>query len=234
MAEVSVIIPSYNSKRWIVKLLREILKQKNIAKIIIVDDNSPDRTANLIKKTFGKNHKVKLIVRKGKGGRGSAVIEGFMQGLKNKENKFFIEMDSDFAHDPKDIPKFLTKIKTCDAVFGSRYLINGGTLNYNFARRTFSFLANNFISFLLGINITDYTSGFRCYRRRTLESIDLSSIRSHGFITLSEIAYKIHKRDLKIGEIPIKVTYLKERESNFNLGEITDALVGIIRIRMGV
>jgi len=231
MQRIAAIIPSFNSSRFIVKLIKEILRERDISQIVVVDDSSPDGTFRLVEKKFGRNKRVKLIVRRKKGGRGSAVVEGFTYALKNKNIDFLIEMDADFAHKPSDIPRFIEKASEFDAVFGSRYLKNGGTINYSLPRRIFSFLANSFISLILGISITDYTSGFRCYKRLVLESIDLSSIRSRGFIALSEIAYKIHKKGLRIGEIPIKVVYFEENESNFNFREIADAFVGILKIR---
>ena len=230
MLQADIIIPSYNSKKWIGILLKKLIEQNGVRKIIVVDDNSPDKTAQYVEENFGKNEKLKLMVRKGKAGRGSAVIRGFEECLKDPQAKYIIEMDSDLAHDPKEIPVFLNQCQKYDAVFGSRYLKKDSTKNYPVFRKIFSFLANRWEFLILGINITDYTSGFRCYRREVLESIDFGKIQSKGFIVLSEIAYKIKKNGFKIGEIPITVVYHKG-ESNFNLKEIFEAFFSVLRIR---
>ncbi len=231
MANTYVIIPSFNSRPWIVSLIREVLSHKEVLRVVVVDDNSPDKAAALVKKTFSKNPKVKLIVRVSKGGRGSAVVEGFRAALKDGKTKYIIEMDADFAHNPSDIPKLLKANKKFDAVFGSRYLEGGETQDYGIPRKIFSFLANKWAKAMLGLDITDYTGGFRCYSRKALEKIDLSQIGSKGFIVLSEVAFRLSKNGLKIGEIPISAHSEKNQRSNLNVLEIVESLVTTTKLR---
>jgi dolichol-phosphate mannosyltransferase len=140
-------------------------------------------------------------------------------------------MDSDFAHEPRDIKRLVKESKKYDLVIGSRYMMGGRTISYSFPRKIFSRLANLFSNFLLGLNIRDYTSGFRCYKREVLESIGIDTIRSRGFIVLSEMAYKTKKKNFSIGEVPIIVKYHPSYKSNLNLAEIFNAFIGIIIIK---
>lgn len=200
-------------------------------KIIIVDDNSPDKSANLIKKRFFYDKRVKLIVRKNKGGRGSAVLRGFGEGLRDKNIEFFIEMDADLCHNPKYLPILVKKCQKYDVVIASKYLKESKIIGLNIKRRIFSKLVNFYIKLMLGIPITDYTNGFRCYRRYILESIEFKNISSKGFIVLSEIAYRIYRNGFKFGEIPIMFRHYNSNQSNFNLSEIKEAFLTILRLR---
>src|SRR3989344_5432646 len=175
-----IIIPTYNAKAGIVKLISEILIKTPHAKIIVVDDNSPDKTAALVKNKFSSNSKVSIIIRENKGGRGSAVIEGFKKGLRDKKIDLFIEMDADLIHDPNDLQKLIDKSKKYDVVVASRYLLKSQILKWSLKRKTLSRLANLWIKFMLGISLTDNTGGFRCYRRKVLENINLNSISSRS------------------------------------------------------
>ena len=227
-----VVIPTYNSKKNIRKLLKEVLRYVPSAKIVVVDDNSPDGTANEIKKHFIKDKRITLVVRKRKGGRGSAVIEGFKEGLKDKKVEFLIEMDSDLCHNPKYIPMMIKKCKKYDVVIASKYLKESKIIGLPFKRILFSKIVNSFIRFMLGIPITDYTNGFRCYKRRTLETLNFGDIRSKGFIVLSEIAFAIHKIGFLFGEVPFVFKFENKNSSNLNFSEIKEAFFTIVRLRL--
>lgn len=229
--KIIIVIPTYNAKAGIVKVILGALKNVPNAKVIVVDDNSPDGTAQLVNDNFKSNKRVKLIVRYAKGGRGSAVIRGFKEGLKEKNVDLFIEMDSDLVHDPNYLPRLIEKAKKYDVVVASRYLLTSQIIKWHFKRRVISRFANHWIKFMLGISLTDNTSGFRCYRRRVLEQIDFSLVLSKGFIVLTEIAYQIHKKGFDFGEIPIDFTPVDINRSNLNLKELKEAFFTVLRLK---
>lgn len=230
--KIAIIIPTLNEKENIGRLIGEILKLNLDVKIFVVDDNSPDKTGEIVKKLAEKYKNVKLILRVKKRGRGGAVIDGFSEALKNKEIKYLFEMDADFSHDPKDIPRFLEKIKEVDVVIGSRYLPGSQIINWPLSRHIFSAIANFYARLILGISISDYTNGYRLYKREVLEKIDFKKIKSVGYIVLSEIAYLIKKSGFKFGEIPVVFVNRKRGKSNLKLKEIIEAFTSVIRIRL--
>lgn len=227
-----VIIPTYNSKETIVRLIKEIFICLPQIKIIVIDDNSPDGTKIEIKKHFIKDRRVTLIVRKRKQGRGSAVIHGFRKALKDSAIELFIEMDSDLVHNPNDLPRLIEKSKKYDVVVASRYLLKSQTIKWSIKRKLLSRLANLWIKFMLGVSLSDNTGGFRCYKRFVLESINFDSISSKGFIVLTEIAYQIHKKGFTFGEIPIDFKPVDINRSNLDIKEIKEAFFTVLRLYM--
>lgn len=232
MSKISVIIPTYNEKETIIKIISQIISFKNIH-LIVVDDSSPDNTGLMIKKRFFSNKKLTLITRQRKEGRGSAVIRGFTEGLKNKSTEFFIEMDADFSHNPTDIQRLIAACQKAEVVIASKYLPGSRIVGLSWKRRIFSLLANMFLRVSLGVPITDYTNGFRCYRRNVIESVSRKNIGARGFIALSEIIYAIYKKGFIITEIPTTCKIYKQRSSNFNASEIFQALSTVVRLKMG-
>ena len=159
------------------------------------------------------------------------MVEGFQEGLKDRKVEFFIEMDSDLCHNPKFIPGMIKKCKKYDVVIASKYLRKSKIIGLPFKRILFSKTVNSFIRFMLRIPITDYTNGFRCYKRKTLETINFPEIRSKGFIVLSEIAFAIHKRRFRFNEIPFIFKFANKNPSNLNLSEMKEAFFTILRLR---
>lgn len=229
---IAVIIPCYNAKNTIIQTAENVLAVLPKAKIIIVDDNSPDRSAVLINKHFHNDKRIKLIIRKNKGGRGSAVLRGFQEGLKDRNAEFFIEMDADLCHDAKYIPIMIKKCRTHNVVIASKYLKESKIYGLNLKRKIFSKFVNFYIKCMLQVPITDYTNGFRCYKRKSLERIDLNSFQSKGFIFLSEIIYKLHKKGASIGEIPFEFNFKEMNKSNFNFSEIKEAFITILKLKL--
>ena len=160
--QTAIVIPTYNAKAGIIKVILGALRNVPSAKIIIVDDNSPDGTTKLVKNRFALDKRINLIVRGKKGGRGSAVITGFEKGLEDKQNKLFIEMDSDLVHNPNDLPRLIKQSEKYDVVVASRYLTKSQIIRWHLKRRVISRLANLWIKFMLGVSLTDNTGGFRC------------------------------------------------------------------------
>ena len=226
-----IVIPTYNAKAGIIKVISDVLKKAPYSKVLVVDDNSPDKTAKLVNNKFSSNPRVNIMIRKQKGGRGSAVIEGLKEGLKNKQIKLFIEMDADLVHDPNDLPRLVDKSRKYDVVVASRYLLKSQIIKWSIKRKILSRLANLWIKFMLGISLSDNTSGFRCYRRSVLENINLNSISSKGFIVLTEIAHQIYKKGFTLGEIPIDFEPVDINRSNLNIKELKEAFSTVFRLR---
>jgi len=229
---ILVVIPSYNSKYGIVKTILGVLKEVPEALIFVVDDSSPDGTPFLIRKKFGDNPRVKLLLRREKAGRGSAVIDGFKKGLLDKEVKYLVEMDADFSHDPKELPGLIAKCKKYDVVVGSRYITGSKIVGWGSRRRIFSKLANIWARLVLGIPITDYTNGYRCYNRKAVEALNSSMIKSKGFAVLSEVAYILYEKDFSFGEVPSVFTYRASYGSSRNFGEVKEAFFTVLKIKL--
>jgi len=229
---IIIVIPTYNAKATIVKTVLGALDNVPNAKILVVDDNSPDKTAEAINKNFSKDKRVKLIVRKSKGGRGSAVIRGFKEALGDKSTNLFIEMDADFAHNPNDLPRIIEKAKKYDVVVASRYMLSSQIIKWHLKRRLISRFANLWIKFMLGISLTDNTSGFRCYRRYVLETIDFNLVESKGFIVLTEMAYYIYNKGFNFAEIPIDFIPVDINRSNLNTKEAKEAFFTVLKLKI--
>ncbi len=222
---ICIVVPSYNEVINVSILIKGISKELFGAKIIIVDDSPFDENKKLRNVIKGQKQVI-LISRLKKGGRGSAVIRGFREALKNKNIKYIFEMDSDIAHNPKEFKRFLNEIGVYpyDLIIGSRYKSGGRIINISPKRTIMSRLINYFLYFWLNIKISDYTSGFRLYSRKGVEFITKANIYSKGFITLSEIAYRLHKGGFAISEVPITWNYRRYGKSNVNLKELLSSL----------
>ncbi|MBN2858109.1 MAG: polyprenol monophosphomannose synthase, partial [Candidatus Delongbacteria bacterium] len=170
--------------------------------ILIVDDNSPDGTGDMVAEIQKLKDNVSIIRRKGKLGLGTAYIEGFRFAIE-KEYDFIIEMDCDFSHDPKDISRLLAEMENHDLVIGSRYIQGVNVVNWPLKRLLLSIGASVYTRLITGLPLKDATSGFKCFRRKVLESIDLNSIRSNGYSFQIEMHFKAWKNKFRIKEIPI-------------------------------
>jgi len=229
---IAIVVPSYRELKNIPVLIKKIRKVLPKSKIIIVDD-SP-KNENLKLKTLLKKEKnIKLISRFKKLGRGSAVLKGFKEAFKNKRIKYFFEIDSDLAHNPSEMPRFLNKIITekYDVVIGSRYIEEGKTINIVLNRIILSRAINLFLRFWLNIKVHDFTGGFRMYNRRSIEFLCRSKLRSAGFITLSETLFLLNKNGFRITEVPITVSIKKEGKSNVDAGELFRSLFFVLSMR---
>jgi dolichol-phosphate mannosyltransferase len=197
-----VIIPTYNEAENIEKLIREIYIVDAKIHILVVDDNSPDRTAHLVERLKKRFNHLYLIEREKKLGLGSAYIAGFKFALNNGYEYIF-EMDADYSHDPKEIPVFLEAIKRSDLVIGSRYIKGVNVVNWPLSRLMLSILANKYTHFITGLPLHDSTGGYKCFRRKVLESINLDNIKSGGYSFQIEVNFKTWKKGFDIKEIPI-------------------------------
>lgn len=230
--KIALIIPSYNETKNVLILIKKVFKNFSGVKIIIVDDSSVLENKKL--KILLKNFKNVLIIsRLKKLGRGSAVLDGIKIALKDKAVKYIFEMDSDLAHDPKEMVRFISKInsKKLDLIIGSRYLLNSRIRNITIYRILFSKIVNKFLSFWLGIPISDYTSGYRLYTRKSAEFLIKTKLKAKGFISLSESAYKLNFSGFKLAEVPITWNYRKHGKSTLNFWELISSLFFVLKLR---
>lgn len=203
MKKTAIVIPTYNERENVKKLI-PVLRKLGIPGLILVfvDDNSPDKTGEIIRLFQKDDPDLHLISRPRKLGLGTAYLEGFRYALE-LDADFIFEMDADFSHDPQMIPKFLEEIENCDLVIGSRYLNGISIVNWPLRRLVLSLLANKYVRIVTGMKLTDATSGFKGYRRRVLEVIGLDRVRSNGYAFQIEMKYRAHKKNFSIREIPI-------------------------------
>jgi dolichol-phosphate mannosyltransferase len=197
-----VIVPTYNEKDNVRTLTVAILAQHPDLQILFVDDNSPDGTGSIIDELVAENARVHVLHRQGKMGLGSAYREGFKTALA-LEADYVLEMDADFSHDPAMLPHFLKAITESDLVIGSRYLNGVSVVNWPIRRLILSYFASAYTRWVTGLQVRDCTSGFKCFRRATIEAIDLSRITSDGYSFQIEMNYRCMEKGFRIREIPI-------------------------------
>ncbi len=233
--KTSIIIPTYNEAENIKELinkLTDVFNKNNIpANIVVVDDNSPDGTSEIVKEIMKSNDIVRLIQREGKLGLGTAHIKGMKYVLENLNPDLIMTMDADFSHNPDYIPDFLEKIKDgYDVIVGSRYVFGGGTKNWEIYRKVISRGANTLAKLILRLKTKENTSGYRCYTKKVLQTIDLDAIKSDGYSFLMEMAYLC--KDFKVGEVPIIFIDREYGTSKISKKEIFKALKTLIRLRL--
>ena len=197
-----VVIPTYNEAENLPRLVPAILDQDQTFHVLIVDDRSPDGTAGIVKKLQKKSKRVHLIERPSKQGLGTAYVTGFKYALKH-DFEYVFEMDADFSHSPKALKDLRKKAEECDLVIGSRYVSGVNVVNWPMGRLLLSYGANVYTRIITGMPVRDATSGFKCYRRRVLENIDLDSIKSEGYSFQIETNFLAWKKGFRVCEVPI-------------------------------
>jgi dolichol-phosphate mannosyltransferase len=226
----TVVIPTYNEADNIPQLVDEILALDPPVNVIVVDDNSPDGTGELVDGLAAENPgRVSAIHRPAKLGLGTAHIAGFKQALGQGAERI-VSMDADFSHHPRHIPSMLAKADEADLVIGSRYVKGGGTRYCTWKRRTLSLGANLFAKIMLGLPARDCTAGFRCYHREVLESIDLDDIFSDGYSFLIEMLYRTKKQGWSVAEVPIVFEDRRHGVSKISRKEIFSAMYTVLRL----
>jgi len=229
-----IVIPTFNEKENIERMIRTIFYLPKRFHILIVDDNSPDGTADIVKK-IQKSHpeQLFLIERKGKLGLGTAYLTGFKWALE-KNYQFIFEMDADFSHDPNEL---LNLYKACnedgaDLAIGSRYISGINVINWPLKRVLMSYMASKYVRMVTGMKIMDTTAGFKCYRRTVLETLDLEWIKMKGYGFQIEMKFKTWKLGFNIVEIPIIFTERREGASKMSGGIFGEAFKGVIRMKI--
>jgi len=226
-----VIIPTFNEMENLPKLIPEVLSKDESIQILVVDDNSPDGTADYVEKLMQSNEKIHLIKRDYKMGLGTAYITGFNYALQYNFDYIF-EMDADFSHDPKEIVNFLDEIKDFDLVLGSRYISGVNVVNWPMRRLILSYFANIYTKIITGLHIKDATGGYKCFRKEVLEAINLDEIKSNGYAFQIEMTFKAWKKGFKIKEIPIIFVDRVKGTSKMSKKIVREAVLRVWKLRI--
>lgn len=226
-----IIIPTYNELDNIKKLVPDVLKRYDNIDVLVVDDNSPDGTGKYIADLSTSNSRIKYILREKKLGLGTAYIAGFKYALQNNYDYIF-EMDADYSHDPAEIKNFLTAIKNCDLVLGSRYLTGVNVVNWPMQRLLLSYFANFYTRFITGLPVNDTTGGYKCFRREVLEAINLDKVRSNGYAFQIEMTYKAWKKGFRIKEISIIFIDRMKGQSKMSKKIVREAIFMVWKLRV--
>jgi dolichol-phosphate mannosyltransferase len=227
-----IMIPTYKEKENIA-LLIEKLRELAIPDltIVIVDDNSPDGTIEIVRDLIRVTPGLELIVRKENRGRAFAEIEGLKYCVRQGAD-YVLEMDADFSHDPRHIPEILEKMRDHDMVIGSRFVKGGRLVRSGFTRNLITNCARAYMNVVLGLNIKDPTSGYRCFRAGALKSINLECTLSEGFAVVQEVLYKMHRRGYSIVEVPVVFEDRVRGKSKFPLRSVTQGLIMMLVFRL--
>ncbi len=232
MGKNLVIIPTYNEKENIQKMIEKVFSLQPEFELLIIDDGSPDGTAQIVKTLQQTNPtKLHLLERSGKQGLGTAYIVGFKWAIEKKYDYIF-EMDCDFSHDPNDLPRLLSACENgADVAVGSRYCKGGKVKNWPVGRILMSYFASVYVRAILWINIRDTTAGFKCYKRKVLETINLDNIKFMGYAFQIEMKYAAIKKGFKIVEVPITFIDRVEGVSKMSSKIFKEAFLGVVQMR---
>lgn len=227
--QVLVIVPTYNELDSVGQLVNRLFAAcGDSVDLLVVDDASPDGTAELVKELAAGPHEIHLIQRPSKQGLGTAYLAGFKWALE-REYSGVVEMDADLSHDPKDVPRLLDALEDADLVIGSRYVNDGSVRNWSLLRRLLSRVGNFYARMWLRFPVRDATSGFRAFRTETLENLDLESIRAEGYAFQIETTWRVHRTGGTIVEIPIEFVERTAGRSKMNRTVVVEALGRVTR-----
>lgn len=230
-----VIIPTYNEKENVENIIRAVFALEKCFHILIIDDGSPDGTASIVQRLQAEEFadRLFLIERQGKLGLGTAYITGFKWALENNYDYVF-EMDADFSHAPSDLPRLYNACaqEGYDVAIGSRYVSGVNVVNWPIGRVLMSYFASKYVRFITGFKVHDTTAGFKCYRRKVLETIPLDQIRFKGYGFQIEMKYTAYKIGFKIKEVPVVFVNRQEGVSKMSGGIFGEAFFGVMRLRL--
>ncbi len=230
-----VIIPTYNEKENIEKIIRAVFALEKCFHILVIDDGSPDGTAAIVRRLmeteFGE--RLFMLERKGKQGLGTAYITGFKWALE-RDYQYIFEMDADFSHDPTDLPRLYSAChdEGFDVAIGSRYVSGVNVVNWPIGRVLMSYFASKYVRFVTGFTVHDTTAGFKCYRRWVLQTIPLDEVRFKGYGFQIEMKYTAYKIGFKIKEVPVIFVNRREGTSKMSGGIFGEAFFGVMRLRL--
>ena len=234
MSDSLIIIPTYNEEENIEKLIKQIFSFEKEFHVLVVDDRSPDKTSQIIKQLQEEFPKrLFLEEREGKMGLGTAYIHGFKWALAKKYS-FIFEMDADFSHNPKDLIRLYKEVKdkNADMAIGSRYVKGVNIVNWPMSRLLMSFFASKYVKFITGIPVHDSTAGFKCYKRKVLETIDLDKIKFVGYAFQIEMKFKSWKHGFNIQEVPVIFRDRTEGVSKMSSSIFFEAFIGVIQLKI--
>jgi dolichol-phosphate mannosyltransferase len=229
-----VVVPTYNERENLETLIRSVREQPRDIDVLVVDDNSPDGTGALADELASRDPQhVFVLHRNCKEGLGPAYLAGFQHVLANMDHDLILQMDADLSHDPVYLPKFIEAAESYDLVLGSRYLRGISVVNWDFKRLLLSKTASRYVRIVTGLPFTDLTGGFKCWRRTTLERIDLRRVSARGYIFQTEMTYRTHRMGMRVGEIPIIFYERNLGRSKISGHIIIEALfrVGLLRFK---
>ena len=230
-----VIIPTYNEKENIEKIIRAVFALEKCFHILVIEDGSPDGTAFIVKRLMADEFADRLfmIERSGKLGLGTAYITGFKWAIERKYDYIF-EMDADFSHAPADLPRLYSACadEGYDLAIGSRYISGVNVVNWPIGRVLMSYFASKYVRLITGFNVHDTTAGFKCYRRRVLETIELDKIRFKGYAFQIEMKFTTYKCGFKIKEVPVIFVNRVEGTSKMSGGIFSEAFWGVMRLSL--
>lgn len=229
-----VLIPTYNEKENISKIIDAVLGLEHQFEILVIDDNSPDGTASIVEDIMTREPRVHILKRPGKQGLGTAYIAGFKWAIENKYD-YIIEMDADFSHNPNDLIPLRAACaeEGADVSIGSRYITGVNVVNWPMGRVLMSYYASAYVRIVTGMNVRDTTAGFVCYRREVLETIDLDKIKFKGYAFQIEMKFTAHKYGFKIKEVPIIFVNRVLGTSKMNSSIFGEAVFGVIQLKVG-
>lgn len=231
-SEAVIVIPTYNEIENIERIITEIFKYEEDINILVVDDNSPDGTADAVKKIQQEKKTVHLLSRPEKNGLGAAYLAGFKFALE-KGYKYIFEMDADFSHNPQEVPNFLDAIESNDLVLGSRYIKGVNVVNWPLKRLLLSYFANVYTRIVTGMPVCDATGGFKCFRSDVLQNLDFSKIKSTGYAFQIELTYKAWRKGFRVHEIPIIFIDRVYGESKLSKKIMWEATFLVWKLRIG-
>ncbi|MBR4433434.1 MAG: polyprenol monophosphomannose synthase [Bacteroidaceae bacterium] len=228
-----VIIPTYNEKENIENIIRAVFGLEKVFHILVIEDGSPDGTADIVRRLQGEfPERLFMVERSGKQGLGTAYICGFKWGLEHGYDYIF-EMDADFSHNPDDLPRLYAAcaVEGFDLAIGSRYVSGVNVVNWPMGRVLMSYYASRYVQFITGIPVRDTTAGFKCYRRRVLETINLDEIRFKGYAFQIEMKFTTWKCGFRIKEVPVIFVNRELGTSKMNSSIFGEAVFGVLRLR---
>ncbi len=232
MPDSLVIIPTYNERENIERMIRKVFSLPFDFHLLIIDDGSPDGTQTIVKALQNIYPNLFLETREGKQGLGTAYIHGFKWAIKQQYDYIF-EMDADFSHNPDDLIGLRNAcLEGSDVVVGSRYIKGVNVVNWPMSRVLMSYFASVYVRFITGVNIQDFTAGFMCYKRNVLETIELHKIKFVGYAFQIEMKYTVVKHGFKVTEVPIIFTDRTAGTSKMSKGIFKEAVLGVIRMRI--
>jgi dolichol-phosphate mannosyltransferase len=227
-----VIIPTYNEANNLSQIVPDVLAQDERIDVLVVDDNSPDGTGDLADRMASGSNRIHVLHREGKLGLGTAYLAGFRWAL-SRNYDFMFEMDADHSHDPRHLPEFLDAIADADLVLGSRYLDGKVTVvNWPMGRLLLSYAANVYARVVTGNRLCDATGGFKCFRRKVLEAIELDDVRSNGYSFQIEMSFRARRKGFRIKEIPIVFVDRTDGESKMSGAIVREAIWMVWRLRL--
>ena len=227
-----IVVPTFNERENVAALIPELFKVASTADVMLIDDNSADKTADFAEQSFGTNPRFSVLRRNERRGYGRSLLEGYRAAVDRNYARL-VQLDADFSHDPKVVPRLINAAGAADVVIGSRYCAGGRVANWPLLRRLLSRFANQYVRTITGLTVRDSTSGFRCYTRRALQVLLEIPIAAEGYAFLVETTFRAQRAGLRIAEVPITFIDRREGQSKMSRKIILESVLRPWRLRFG-